>query len=290
MNTKHFKFVLPIVLLAALFLAACGGILAEKPNVPPVGAYQACSLGAPQAVIVDGKKWICADLAGSSVPVAVTSSALVKTIDGPAATAVADPTVETPFTTVITNGEWPTALFQTPVSCTKSFNDASKWLLCEPGVLLDASTAWTIPSTDQVYSSNVPEGAFTYYSCGQCTITVDGVQLVQTAEKGLNYLIVVRGKIDDGIVDSDLNKTAKVTSFVPGHMIYSHTPTGAYVSHDWFKQQLIASTTSKFTNCGATGCTRTKIILFDTDTHFYQKFLVQAGAVDNWTLLEEGTK
>lgn len=207
-----------------------------------------------------------------------------------ATVAAPDPTVESPFTTVITDGSWPTNLFRTPVGCTGKFNDESSWIICEPGVLLDNSTAWTIPSTDQIYSSNVPEGAFTYYSCGQCTISVDGVTLTQKAEKGLNYLILIRGRIDDMIVDNDLNETAKISAFVPGHMIYSHMPTGAYASRDWFKQQLVASSTSKFTNCGATGCTRTRIVLYDVDSHFYQRFEVLSGNLDNWRLLEEGTK
>lgn len=178
--------------------------------------------------------------------------------------------------------ERPGDLFQTPVKCQKSFNDASAWLICEPGVLLDNTAAWTIPGTKETWFINVPEGGFTYFSMGEGKILIDGVTLNLPGEKGLNYLVVVRGKIDDGIVDSDLNITAEVTDFVPGHAIWSIMPPGAYVSHDWFRDQLVVSTTTTGTNCGATGCSRTRIVLFDVDSHFEQRFEVRAGDLDNW--------
>jgi len=176
-------------------------------------------------------------------------------------------------------------LFQTPVEATDVFNDESSWLIAEPGVLLDASTAWTIPSTEARHFANVPEGGFWYASLGEGMILVDDVELSLPGENGLNYLVLIRGRIDDGIVDSDLNLTAEVTDFVPGHAIWSHMPPGAYVSKDWFHQQLVASSTSGFTNCGATGCSRVHVVLFDVDSHFFQKFEVQAGALDDWELL-----
>jgi hypothetical protein len=177
-------------------------------------------------------------------------------------------------------------LFQTPVKCTGKFNDQSSWLICEPGVLLDNTTAWTIPATEDEYFFNVPEGGFWYGSMGQGVITVDNVVIELPPNQGLNYLVLIRGRIDDGIADSDLNLTAKLSSFKPGHAIYAHMPTGAYVSRDWFRQQLVASSTGGFTNCGATGCSRVQVVLFDVASHVYQMFEVKASDLDNWILVE----
>jgi hypothetical protein len=182
----------------------------------------------------------------------------------------------------VQSGEWPSNLFRTPVQCQKSFNTESSWLICEPGVLLDNTAAWTIPGTNEPWFINIPEGGFTYFSMGEGKILIDGVTLDLPGEKGLNYLVVIRGRIDDGIVDSDLNETAKVTNFIPGHAIWSIMPPGAYVSYNWLRDQLVVSTTTTGTNCGATGCSRTIVVLFDVGTHFEQRFEVHAGDLDNW--------
>ena len=177
-------------------------------------------------------------------------------------------------------------LFQTPVQCEERFNNESAWLVCEPGVILDNTTAWTIPGTKEPWFVNVPEGGFTYFSMGEGDILIDGVKIHLPGERGLNYLVVIRGRIDDGIIDSDLNETAEVTNFVPGHAIWSHMPMGAYVSRNWFRQQLAASTTGGYTNCGATGCSLVHVVLFDVASHVYQMFEVKASDLDNWILVE----
>lgn len=187
----------------------------------------------------------------------------------------------------LTIGEEPAReLFQTPVETTDVFNEKSSWLIAEPGVILDDTAAWVIPSVEAEHFVNVPEGGFTYFSLGEGTITVDDVPLVLPAAEGLNYLVLVRGRIDDAIIDSDLNLTVTVTDFVPGHAIWSIMPPGAYVSKDWFNQQLVTSTTTGGTNCGATGCTTVHVVLFDVDSHFYQKFEVKVDNLDSWKLLE----
>ena len=173
----------------------------------------------------------------------------------------------------------------TPVRCEQSFNKESDWLICEPGVILDNTAAWVIPSVDATHFANVPEGGFPYFSMGEGVIVVDGVELLLLGEQGLNYLVVIRGRIDDAVVDSDLNTTAEVSDFVPGHAIWSIMPPGAYVSKDWFRQQLVVSTTTGGTNCGATGCSRTRIVLFDVDSHLYQVFETSRGNIDSWTLI-----
>lgn len=175
--------------------------------------------------------------------------------------------------------------FDTPVACEESFSQESSWLICEPGAILDATAAFTIPGTREPWEINIPEGGFTYFSLGHGVITIDGVSLVLPAERGLNYLVLVRGRIDDTIMDSDLNETAVVTDFKAGHAIWGIMPPRAYVSHDWFREQLVTSSTTGGTNCGATGCSRIRIVLFDVDSHLYQMFETHTGEIDTWTLL-----
>jgi len=176
--------------------------------------------------------------------------------------------------------------WQTPVKCDSSFNEESKWLICEPGVLLDNTTAWTIPGTKDIWYSNIPEGGFAYYSLGQGKITVDGYTLDLPYEIGHNYLVLIRGRIDDVKIDTDRNVTAEVVDFVPGHAIWSWMPKGAYISKDWFFQQMKASTTEGFTNCGALGCSHITVVLFDIDSHTEQRFAVKAEDLLKWELLK----
>jgi hypothetical protein len=176
--------------------------------------------------------------------------------------------------------------FQSPVKSTKVFNVASAWMVAEPGVLLDNATAWTIPATDETYFVNVPEGAFTYFSLGSGTIKLDDVKLVLKPQDGLIYLVLIRGTITDGIVDTDLNGTAELTGFVPGHAIYSHMPAGAYVSANWFRQQLVAATTKGFTACGLPGCSNVRVVFLDRSSHKYQMFGIPAENLDVWVLIE----
>ncbi len=173
-------------------------------------------------------------------------------------------------------------LYRSPVQTTDVFNEESAWMIAEPGVILDDTAAWVIPSVNATHFANVPEGGFTYFSMGQGNISVDGVTLHLPGAKGLNYLVLIRGRIDDTIVDSDLNLTVEVTDFVPGHAIWSIMPPGAYVSKDWFRQQLVTSTTTGGTNCEATGCSHVIVVLFDTDSHHQDRFEVRADDLDNW--------
>ena len=176
-------------------------------------------------------------------------------------------------------------LYRSPVQTTDVFNEESAWMIAEPGVILDDTAAWVIPSVNATHFANVPEGGFTYFSLGQGKIVVDGFTIGLPYQEGNNYLVLIRGRIDDGIVDKDLNETAEVTDFKPGHAIWSIMPPGAYVSKGWFMQQLVVSTSTGGTNCGATGCTTTHVVLFDVDSHTISVWEVKADALNNWTLV-----
>lgn len=236
----------------------------------------ACALkSAPVAQAPTQTPWVIT--ATSFQPVAATSTPVVVLPAQPAM-----PTITTqPVAPAPVIGD----LYQSPVQTTDTFNGESAWMIAEPGVILDDSAVWTIPSTKEIWYVNVPEGGFTYFSIGEGVITIDGVKLSLAGENGLNYLMVLRGRIDDNIVDSDLNETAKVADFVPGHAIWSIMPPGAYVSKGWFRQQLVTSTTTGGTNCGATGCSKVIVVLFDINSHTQQRYEIQAEDLDNWTLV-----
>ena len=183
------------------------------------------------------------------------------------------------------------SLFRTPVKAVKVINPESAWLIAEPGRILDASAAWVIPSVEMTHSANIPEGGFAYFSMGEGNIQLGDVLLAMEPMSGTNYLVVIRGRIDDGLVDTDLNMTAKVTGFRAGHAIWSKLQPGAYVSSNWFLQQLQASSQVKdaaqsSTNCGALGCSTTYVVLFDASTHYYQKFRIEATDLSKWTLVK----
>lgn len=218
-------------------------------------------------------------------------------LSGQPATPTLEPTA-TVVTRAVVGASTPITgtLFVTPVKCTKNFNPASAWVLCEPGVILDNTAAWRVPETLNTYYVNLPEGGFTYLSFGQGTLTFgDGMTIRLEPQNGLNYLVLVRGTISDGIVDTDLNQNIQVSEFAVGHAIWSHMPSGAYVSRNWFEQQLRASMsvtdhTKSFTNCGDLGCSRTHVVLYDVTIHAYQKFEVRATNVNDWRLLESNLR
>lgn len=176
--------------------------------------------------------------------------------------------------------------FQSPVKATKFFNEQSAWVIAAPGVIGDASTIFTIPATDEMYAANCPEGGFAYFSLGSGKIKMDDVKLVLNPEDGLIYLVIIRCTISDGIVDSDLNGTAELSGFVPGHATFAYLPSGAYVDNGWFRQQLVAATTQSFTACGLPGCSNARVVLFDRSSHKYQMFGVSADNLDAWVLIE----
>ncbi len=251
------------LLVFALVVAALGLVLLRPLVVAPTAPVAQATIALPAAVQL---------VAPTQVPVTPTEA----------------PVAVVPV--AVPEGNFPDNLFESPVARTSVFNAESGWLIAEPGVLLDNTAAWTIPGTSQPWFINVPEGGFTYFSLGHGTVTIDGVRLELPGAEGLNYLVVIRGRIDDTIVDNDLNETAEVTDFTPGHAIWSIMPPGAYVSRNWFGQQLVVSTTTGGTNCGATGCSLVKVVLFDVDSHFYQMFDVHAGSLDNWTLVSREVK
>ncbi len=286
---KKLLFVLvSLVLISSM--VGCGTAAPATPN-PVLVALQELQtqVAATPKIVIE----TAIPPAATATPEVWTATATQVPTDMPTATAV--PTATQVPTTQITAASGTTyagpniprigSLFQTPVQSTKSFNAQSAWLISEPGVINDATTAWTIPDTAENRTANCPEGGFWFASLGGGNITVDGVTFNLPFEKGLNYLVAFRCKLDDGIVDNDLNIDVTLSGFKPAHLIYAFMPSGAYISANWFRDQLVASSTKGFTNCGATGCSRVHVLLFDVATHTYQMFEVLASNLDNWTLI-----
>lgn len=170
------------------------------------------------------------------------------------------------------------------VRCDKSFENDSSWLLCEPGALQTEVGSFRWPEAEGVtYRSNCPEGFMWYGSMGQGKITTERSTLVMQPENGLNYLVVIRCPLNDGKVDSDRNLTLTISDIVVGHAGWTpidvlggirNPEDAAYVSMEWFGEQLVVSGTKSGTNCGATGCSRTIVVLHDVDSGLHERYLV----------------
>lgn len=170
------------------------------------------------------------------------------------------------------------------VMCQKTFMEDTRWLLCEPGALQTEVGSFRWPEAEGVtYRSNCPEGFMWYGSMGQGKITTDKSTLVMQPENGLNYLVVIRCPLNDAKVDSDRNLTLRISDIVVGHAGWTpvdvlggvkNPEDAAYVSMEWFGEQLVVSGTKSGTNCGATGCSRTIVVLHDADSGLHERYLV----------------
>lgn len=123
-------------------------------------------------------------------------------------------------------------------------------------------------SADAPTGVNVPEGGFTLFSLGVGAFQVGDYYFELWGEPGNNYLLAIRGHYADGKQDSDLNSTAMVTSFVPGHaiaMIYPGQPNGGFISEGQLLQMVKTAHTGG-TNCGAEGCSSVTVVTLDLNT------------------------
>lgn len=172
-------------------------------------------------------------------------------------------------------------------ACQKTFDPVKTevdWILCEPGVLLDNTATFTRPEVDAIHQTNCPEGGFWYGSMHHGTVILPdsvggvGIQLKDYGP-GTNHLLVIRCRLSDGKRDSDLNFTMRIGNFVVGHAIWSPIPAthpdgSAYVSMEWFGEQLITSFTTGGTNCGSDGCSKVYVDVYDVNSQLWQEFLV----------------
>lgn len=148
-------------------------------------------------------------------------------------------------------------------------------MLAEPGVLLDATAAY-----DHLSAATtpilIPEAGYAYVAVG--ALKFGDVQLAYEARN--IYLVIFRGLPSDGNPNTDLNQVLDVSGYVPGTGLYSPITAGAYVSLNWFVQQVQES--AKTPNCGA-GCERVTVVLVDIATASYRIYTTSPANPRDWT-------
>lgn len=117
---------------------------------------------------------------------------------------------------------------------------------------------------------NLPEGGFILASAGVMVAKVGEAIFDFRSEFGKNYFFLVRGIYPDGKQDSDLNRTVEFTNYKPGHILVNmyesrEQTNTAFVSEGQFLQ-MARTSHSTGTNCGAEGCSRLKVAMFDVNT------------------------
>jgi len=117
---------------------------------------------------------------------------------------------------------------------------------------------------------NVPEGGFVFFTGGQMKVEIENIIVEMPYEPGHNYFFVARGIYPDGKQDSDLNKTAKITNYKPGHLQVRMYPSAlktnlAFISEKQFLQEAVTSHITG-TNCGAEGASKLTLVAVDINT------------------------
>ncbi len=151
----------------------------------------------------------------------------------------------------------------------------------EPGVLLDDTAAFDYLSATET-PINAPEGGFTYIAVGSINLVHDGYSLNLFPQDGNIYLIIVRGLPDDD-TDLDLNQQVWANDYPRGFGIYSPMPYGAYVSLEWFIQQIENAQESQGDpNCGADGCDKITAVVVELQSHTFRMWEIFGNPRD-WT-------
>lgn len=118
---------------------------------------------------------------------------------------------------------------------------------------------------------NLPEGGFMWMSTGQARVRIGDTEIFMPHMPGHNYFFAARGIYPDGKQDSDLNGTAVITDYKPGHtlveMYESRLETNlAFISEEGGLVQRAATSHVTNTNCGAEGCSDLTVVTFDANT------------------------
>lgn len=163
--------------------------------------------------------------------------------------------------------DWTAAWYQSPFSAfTKAqlADKATYETLAEPGINLDETAAFDhmTASTTPVL---VPEGATTYVAIG--SLSFSNVKFEYVARN--NYQFLFRGIPSDGKPETDLNRIVNVSGYTPGTGIFDALRAGAYVSQDWFIDQIKNSGRSP--NCGE-GCQMVTVVIVDLKTATYRQW------------------
>lgn len=119
-------------------------------------------------------------------------------------------------------------------------------------------------------NQNVPEGGFVFFTGGQMKVKIGNVVVDMPYKPAHNYFFVARGIYADGKQDSDLNRTAIITDYKPGHLQVRMYPSAlksnlAFISEEQFLQEVVTSHITG-TNCGAEGASNLTVVAVDINT------------------------
>jgi len=155
--------------------------------------------------------------------------------------------------------------------------------LAEPGVLLvgpdfdpneiekaNNCIEYINPINQQVFETptaffNIPEGGFMLVTGAKMTMEANDSIIELKDQKDHNWILVVRGLFADGKQDSDRNVTACFRHYYPGHIQATKYPQGAFISEKHF-QQIVQTSHSGGSNCGAEGCSGLSVAFLDLNT------------------------
>lgn len=132
---------------------------------------------------------------------------------------------------------------------------------------------------------NVPEGGFMMGTWGQAKVTIDNVSIDMPAKPNNTYIFIARGANGDNLQNTDKNKTAKITKYVPGHaevkMYQARQKTNtAFISEGQFAQ-IVRDAHSGGTNNGDGGSSKVTVVYYDVNSKAYLVIEQEAGRLEN---------
>ncbi len=138
--------------------------------------------------------------------------------------------------------------------------------------------------TDPPASYLASEGGWAVFSAPQLSFEIAGtdMKVEAPAEKGRNYLIVVRGLYPDGKQDSPRNTIVRLTDYQPAATLGMRHPGGSEAENSAFwsegqAKQMVATSHRSDSNCGLEGCSRVTIVYLDLNTRAFGVWEHSAG-------------
>jgi len=192
---------------------------------------------------------------------------------------------------------WETEWYRSPFrEVTKQLKDDLTWeTLAEPGIfpgLNGNQTRWNDFSAEET-PMLVPEGGWLYFATGSYTLSlfdsekdeITDFLFAAPAAKERIYLTIVKGLPADG-EDLDLNQIVMATDYVRAAGTYHDMPTAAYVSLDWFEQQIEAAREEspgiESPNVGDNGAEEVIVVIIDLETQTVRAWEVVGPNNDDW--------
>jgi len=217
-------------------------------------------------------------------------------------TTVAEEAVTTEEISETVSWGWKTEWYRSPFrEVTKQLKDDLTWeTLAEPGIFpgWDGNqTRWNDFSAEET-PMLVPEGGWLYFATGSYKLwsfdsekneKTDSLFVAPAAEERI-YLTIVKGLPADG-EDLNLNRIVMATDYVRGAGTYHDMPTAAYVSLDWFEQQIEnareESPGIESPNVGDNGAEEVIVVIIDLETQTVRAWKVIGPDNDDWQRVDE---